>query len=105
MIFGVTILTFVRLLLSVVGVLGGLVVTVGLLTSKQLPTWTAVFIWTTVATSVTGFLFPFHKFLPSHAIGILSLVVLTIAIYALYGQHLAGHWRQAYAVKAVSCYT
>jgi hypothetical protein len=73
----------------------------GLLTGKQLHSWTAIFIWTTVATSVTGFLFPFHKFLPSHAIGILSLLVLTVAIYALYGKHLSGGWRKAYAVNAM----
>src|SRR6266853_5869223 len=89
MIFGMTILTFVHVLLSLLGILAGLVVMLGLLSAKQLHGWTAVFIWTTVATSVTGFLFPFHKFLPSHAIGIISLVVLAIAVYALYGRHLA----------------
>ena len=54
-----------------------------------------------MATSLTGFLFPFHKFLPSHAIGILSLLVLTVAIYALYGKHLSGGWRKANAVNAI----
>jgi hypothetical protein len=101
MIFGMTVLTFVHVLLSLIGILAGLVVAVGLLTSRQLNTWTAVFIWTTVATSVTGFLFPFHKFLPSHAFGILSLVALTVAIYALYGRHLSGVWRKTYAINAM----
>ena len=101
MIFGMTILTFVHVLLSLVGILAGFVVLVGLLAAKKLHGWTALFIWTTVATSVTGFLFPFHKFLPSHAVGILSLVVLTVAIYALYGKHLSGGWRRAYAVNAM----
>jgi hypothetical protein len=101
MIFGMTILTFVHVLLSLVGILAGFVVTFGLLTAKNLHGWTALFIWTTVATSVTGFLFPFHRFLPSHAIGILSLLVLTIAIYALYGKHLTGAWRKTYAVNAM----
>jgi hypothetical protein len=101
MIFGMTILTLVHVLLSLVGILAGLVVMFGLLSAKQIHGWTAVFIWTTVATSVTGFLFPFHKFLPSHAIGILSLLVLTVAIYALYGKHLSGAWRTAYAVNAM----
>src|SRR6267378_7624302 len=101
MIFGMTILTFVHVLLSLVGILAGFVIMFGLLSAKQLHGWTAVFIWTTVATSVTGFLFPFHKFLPSHVIGILSLLVLTVAIYALYGKHLSGGWRQAYAVNAM----
>jgi len=101
MIFGMTILTFVHVLLSLVGILAGFVVMFGFLAAKQLHGWTALFIWTTVATSVTGFLFPFHKFLPSHAIGILSLLVLTIAIYALYGKHVAGAWRKTYAINAM----
>ncbi len=101
MIFGMTILTFVHVLLSLMGILTGLVVMFGLLTSKVLKGWTAVFIWTTVATSVTGFLFPFHRFMPSHAIGIISLLVLAVAIYALYGMHLAGAWRRIYAITAM----
>ena len=101
MIFGMTILTFVHVLLSLLGILAGFVVMFGLFTSKPLKGWTAVFIWTTVATSVTGFLFPFHRFLPSHAIGVISLVVLTVATYALYGRHLAGAWRRTYAVMAM----
>lgn len=101
MIFGMTYLTFVHVLLSLIGIFAGLVVLFGLLASKQFKGWTAVFIWTTVATSVTGFLFPFHRFLPSHAVGIVSLVVLAFAIYALYGQHLAGAWRRIYAITAM----
>jgi hypothetical protein len=96
-----TALTFVHVLLSLIGILAGLVVLFGLLTSRQLNGWTTVFIWSTVATSVTGFLFPFHRFLPSHAIGIISLIVLAVAIYALYGRHLAGAWRLVYAVTAM----
>jgi hypothetical protein len=100
MIFGVTILTFMHVLLSLIGIFTGLVVTFGLLTAKQLNGWTGVFIRSTVATSVTGFLFPFHKLLPSHA-GAVSLLVLAIAIYALYGGNLAGVWRKTYAINAV----
>jgi hypothetical protein len=101
MLFGMTILTFVHVLLSLIGILAGLVVMLGFLRAKQLNGWTALFIWTTVGTSATGFLFPFHKFLPSHAVGILSLVVLAVAIYALYGKHLSGGWRRSYAVNAM----
>jgi|SRR5579859_3861924 len=101
MIFGMTILTFVHVLLSLLGILAGLVVLFGLLTSQLFKGWNALFLWTTVATSVTGFLFPFHRFLPSHALGIISLVLLAIAIYALYGRDLAGSWRRTYAVTAM----
>ncbi len=56
---------------------------------------------TTAATSVTGFLFPFHKLLPSHILGIISLVVLAVTIPALYTFHLAGPWRRVYVIGAV----
>jgi hypothetical protein len=101
MIFGMTPLTFIHVLLSLIGILAGFVVMLGFFTSKPLKTWTAIFIWTTVATSATGFLFPFHKFLPSHAVGIISLVLLTVAIYALYGRRLVGARRRIYAVMAM----
>jgi hypothetical protein len=101
MIFGMTLLTFVHVLLSLIGILAGFIVMLGLLTSKALKSWTAVFIWTTVATSATGFLFPFHRFLPSHAFGIVSLVALAFAIYALYGLRLAGAWRRVYAISTM----
>ena len=76
----VTTITVVHVLLSLVGIAAGAVVLWGLLTTPRAAFWTDVFLWTTIATSVTGFFFPFHKLLPSHIIGILSLVVLLIAI-------------------------
>jgi hypothetical protein len=101
MIFGMTALTFVHVVLSLMGILAGFVVVFGLLASKRLDTWTAVFLVTTVATSVTGFFFPFQKLLPSHILGVLSLIALAIAIFARYGRHLAGAWRRAYAITSV----
>jgi hypothetical protein len=101
MILGMTTLTFVHVLLSLVGIFSGFVVAYGLLKAKRLDGWTALFLATTLATSATGFLFPFHKFLPSHGVGIVSLLILAIAIYARYGRHLAGAWRRTYAVTAV----
>ncbi len=56
-----------------VGIFSGFVVVFGLLTAKRLDGWTALFLASTVATNVTGFLFPLYRFLPSHAFGILSL--------------------------------
>jgi hypothetical protein len=73
----------------------------GLLSNKNLGGWTANFLVSTVLTSVTGFLFPFRQFSPSHGVGIVSLIVLAIAIYALYERQLAGGWRRTYAVTAV----
>lgn len=101
MIFGMTTFTFVHVLLSLVGIFSGFVVVFGLLTAKRFDRWTALFLATTLATSVTGFLFPFHKFLPSHGAGIVSLIVLTIAIFARYVRKLAGAWRRTYVITAV----
>jgi hypothetical protein len=101
MIFGMTPLTFVHVVLSLIGIFSGFVVVFGMLTAKRLDGWTALFLATTVATSVTGFLFPFHGFLPSHVLGILSLLVLPVAIVARYGRQLAGGWRRTYVITAM----
>jgi hypothetical protein len=50
---------------------------------------------------VTGFLFPFHRFLPSHGVGIVSLLVLAVAVLARYAFHLAGAWGRTYAISAM----
>ena len=99
MILGV--FTLFHVVLSLVGIGSGLVVLGGLFTSKRLDGWTTLFLTTTVATSVTGFLFPVHKFLPSHGVGIVSLIVLAIAILARYRFRLVGGWRRTYAITAV----
>ena len=101
MIPGMTAFTFFHVVLSLVGILSGIVVFFGLVTGKRLNGWTGLFLTTTMATSVTGFLFPFHKFLPSHGVGIVSLIVLAVAIFARYGRGLAGAWRRTYVVNAV----
>ena len=103
MILGMSIATFtlVHVVLSLVGIFAGLVVVFGMLGSNKLDGWTALFLATTVLTSVTGFFFPFGKILPSHIVGIISLVVLAIAILALYALHLAGPWRWIYVMCAV----
>ena len=102
MILGMTISTFTLLhvLISLVGIGSGFIVLYGLLTGKRLDGWTAIFLVTTVLTSLTGFLFPFEHLLPSHVVGVISLVVLAVAILARYGMHLAGAWRGIYVVSA-----
>ena len=96
-----TAFTLFHVVLSVVGIASGFVVVYGLLTSKRMDGWTVLFLATTVATSVTGFLFPVHHFLPSHGVGIVSLIVLTFAILARYRYRLEGGWRKTYAITAV----
>ena len=101
MIAGMTTLTLVHVLISLVAIVSGLVVLFGLCAGKPLNDWTAWFLATTVATSVTGFLFPIHGFTPAIGVGILSLIVLAVAITARYGRHLLGPWRWIYVVGAV----
>jgi hypothetical protein len=96
-----TAFTLFHVALSLIGIGSGFVVVYGLLTSKRLDGWTALFLSTTVATSVTGFMFPVHHFLPSHGVGIVSLIVLAFAILARYRFRLAGRWRRTYAITAV----
>jgi hypothetical protein len=93
--------TLFHVLISLVGIASGLVVVYGLLGSKRLGGWTSVFLITTVATSVTGFLFPVHQFMPGHAVGILSLVISAFTILARYRYQLAGGWRLTYVITAV----
>jgi hypothetical protein len=93
--------TILHVIISLVGIVSGLVVLFGLLGSRPAPGWTGLFLVTTILTSVTGFGFPFTQLLPSHMIGILSLVLLAIACIALYGMKLSGAWRWIYAVTAM----
>jgi hypothetical protein len=94
--------TTLHVIISLIAILAGVVALVGMLTGRKQPGWVAVFLATTVLTSVTGFMFPFDKFLPSHGVGVISLVVLAIALLALYAFHLAGPWRWIYVVTAVA---
>ncbi len=101
MIFGMTMFTFVHVAISLAGILSGFVVLFGLLAGKRRDGWTALFLVTTVATSITGFMFPYDGFTPGIGVGIISLAVLAIAIFARYGRHLAGGWRRTYVITAV----
>ena len=98
---GLTIFTIIHVIISLIGIFSGVVVLAGLLTARRFDGWTAIFLSSTVLTSVTGFFFPFHHFTPAHGVGILSLLLLSITLYARYGQKLAGYWRWAYVVTAM----
>ena len=101
MIFGMTISTAVHVILSLIGVLSGLVVLRGLITANPMSAWTLLFLGTTLATSVTGFVFPIHGFTPALGVGILSMIILAATIAARYSFHLARGWRWVYVVGAV----
>src|ERR1043166_8229482 len=93
--------TTLHVIISLIGIASGIIVLLGMLGGKHLGGWAALFLLTTIVTSATGFLFPFSTLLPSHIVGIISLVVLGIAVIALYGFHGRGAWRWIYVVTAL----
>ena len=101
MILGMDWLTLLHVLITLIAIVTGLVVLADWIANRRRPGWTAWFLLFTVLTSVTGFLF-FHNdhLTPAQIFGIISLVVLAVALYALYGRGLRGGWRGAYIVTA-----
>jgi hypothetical protein len=106
MILGMSLSTFttVHVIISLIGIVAGIIVMFGMLGSNRMPGLTAIFLLFTILTSATGFLIPplvSDKLLPSHIIGALSLVLLAVACIALYGQKLSGGWRWIYVLTAL----
>jgi len=93
--------TLLHVVLSLVGIIAGLVVVGGLMAGVRFDAWTGVYFVTTVLTNVTGFGFPFATLLPSHIVGGISLLVLVVAIAARYWRHLTGAWRGVFVVSTV----
>ena len=89
--------TLLHVLISLVAIGTGLIVLYGMLTGHRFDGWTGVFLSTTVLTSVTGFMFPIHKFTPGLGVGILSMVLLAIAIAARYRLD----WPKTYVVTSI----
>lgn len=102
MIFDLLTFTLIHVVLSVVGIIAGLVVVGGLIAGARLNGWTGIYFVTTVLTNITGFGFPFANILPSHIVGGVSLVVLAVAVIARYWKHLQGSWRTVFVLTAVA---
>ena len=107
MILGLSTSTFVtvHVVISLIGIVAGIIVMFGMLGSNRMPGLTAIFLLLTILTSATGFLIPpllTEKPLPSHMVGLLSLALLAVACFALYGQKLSGKWRWIYVVTALT---
>ena len=96
-----TIYTLIHVVISLLGIAAGFVVIYGMLTAKPLEKWTMYFLATTTATSVTGFFFPFEGFKPAYVFGVISLVALAAAYYALRTKQLAGGWRKVYVISVL----
>jgi hypothetical protein len=103
MMLGMSLATFTQfhVIISLMGIGSGILVLIGMLQANPMPKITAVFLATTVATSVTGFMFPFTSFGPPEIVGLISLIVLIVAILALYSFKLAGSWRRVYVATAL----
>ncbi len=92
-----------HVVLSLLGLFSGFVVLAGLLSNKRLDGWTAFFLGTTAATSITGFCFlPFDGFTRAQVFGILSVLLLALAAYGRYARRLAGGWNKTYVIGAVA---
>jgi hypothetical protein len=104
MILGMSLETFTLLhvVIGLIAIVTGFVVVIGMIDGKRLPAWTALFLLTTVLTSLTGFLFPFGGITPGIIVGILSSVLLVVALFALYIRHLTHAWRWIYALTAIA---
>jgi hypothetical protein len=102
MVLGMSLATFtlMHVLISLVGIASGLIVMEQFMLNRPLGLSNAIFLVTTIATSVTGFLFPFNGITPAHMLGIVSLVILAIALFALYAGNLIGPWRWIYVLTA-----
>jgi hypothetical protein len=103
MVLGMSLATFTLLhvAISLIAIVAGIIVMIGMLGAHTMPGLTALFLLFTILTSATGFLFPVAQLMPSHVIGIISLLLLALACVALYGQQLAGWWRAIYVITAL----
>lgn len=102
MILGLTIPQFTTLhvLISFVGIIAGLIALPAFARGRILPRTNVIFLWFTLLTSLTGFLFPIVAFTPALGVGIFSTLILAVALWAWYGSKLAGGAASVYAVTA-----
>ncbi|MFI5000178.1 MAG: hypothetical protein ACHQK9_09895 [Reyranellales bacterium] len=94
--------TLFHVIISLLGIASGLLVTIRMIGGYRLGGTNEIFLVTTIATSLTGFLFPFKTFGPAHIVGVISLVVLAVALVARYVRYLDGPWRMIYVISAVT---
>ena len=99
--FDIVTLTLVHVALSLLAIFAGLVVSGGLIAGRRLDGWTGVYLVTTALTNITGFQFPFIRFVPAHGVGIVSLLILPVVLWARYRKQLAGGWRRVFVAGVV----
>lgn len=94
--------TLIHVLLSLIGIIAGLVVVGGFIAGRRLDGWSLTYLVTTVLTNAGGYLFPFVRLLPSHIVGGISLVILLLVAVARYGRKLQGGWNRVYVIGTVA---
>jgi hypothetical protein len=102
MLIPITTFTLLHVAVSLLAIVAGLVVVGGLASGTRLDGWTGLFLTTTFLTNGSGFFFPFAGFLPSHAVGVVSLLLLPFVLWGLYRARLAGRWRSVYVIGATA---
>jgi len=100
-ILGLTPFTLLHVVISLIGILSGFVVMRGLVTSQRLNGWTAIFLFFTFATTITGFLFPITVFTPALGVGIVATIIMIVTLAARYAFSMSGPWRPIYVIGAV----
>ena len=93
--------TLLHVVISLIGILTGFIVLFSLLKDRLPSLWNTLFLVTTILTSVTGFFYPITKVTPGIILGVLSLLILAVALIALYAKKLEGGWKRTYAVSAM----
>jgi hypothetical protein len=102
MVFGISLsaYTTIHVIISLIAIAAGFIAVFEMIANKAPGIWNTIFLWTTIATSVTGFGFPITGVTPGIIVGIISLVFLAVALFALYAQRLGGAWRWVYVISA-----
>jgi hypothetical protein len=96
--------TIFHVAISLAAIAAGFVVLFGMIANKRLAGWHTFALATTILTSVTGFGFPIKGMTPGITIGLISLVILAVALYARYAKRLAGWWRPVYVIGATAAF-
>ena len=91
----------IHVVISLIAIVAGIMVVFGFVTNRRMNGWNAIFLLFTIATSVTGFLLPLNGLTPPVILGIASLAVLAIAVYARYGKLMLQTWRPVYVATAM----
>jgi len=102
MVLGLSLAAFTQLhtIISLIAIATGLIALIAFARGRWLGSFMQIFVWTTVATTVTGFLFPFNGFTPAIGTGIVSSLVLVALLFALYKAKPQGNVHRLFAVTA-----